>query len=150
MVDCEGFAQPIVNIEHRDLFGVETKPKEPEMYFDVTESGEWLWKNEEPQPRPRPSYSFLVKVQESSDLDPILASQVFSDALDELLSIQPIDHTAIAQAGVYLASTVQRDMKWEQALNSENRYLAIAAFNAERDSLLDSILELLDPKPSRL
>ena len=71
----------------------------------------------------------------------ILFTQAFSE--------DSVDFSALRDAGLFLALLAQKDMKWEKILNSKDASLAISAFNAERDSLLDHVLEVIttdDPR----
>ena len=140
-----GFQLPTVAIEHCDLFGQAAQPEAPE-YYDLSNSGEWLWTNEEPKPRPRPSYVFMMQVEQAVEKRAD-GADAFAVALRDFKAPinGEIDHETISQAGRFLAMIAQKNMKWKQALQGPDCSKAIAAFHVERDSLLDSILELLDP-----
>ena len=46
-------------------------------------------------------------------------------------------------AGMYLALMVPKDISWKKALEGPESAAVIAAFHAEHDDLLDSVLELI-------
>lgn len=135
-----------VVVEHCDLFDRASPEAASLEYYDLTHPGEWLWTNEEPQSRPRPSYAFMAQVERAIEQRGAVAS-IFVAALRDLTSSTngAIDHEVISAASRHLALIAQRDMKWNQALQGPDCDKAIAAFHVERDSLLDSILELLEP-----
>ena len=146
-----GFQNPTVVIEHCDLFDqfVQAEPPQPQQeYFDITEEGDWLWQNSEPQARPRPSYAMLISKLEDSLVvsHPDKSNRLLCMAIHEFVNDTStfVDHSTLNAVGTYLAFLAQKDIKWKKALSGPDRDLAIAAFHAERDSLLDTVLELLD------
>ena len=159
-----GLPQAAVHIEHCELFhdAVQAAPTGDE-YFDAPAGeGEWLWQQQELQSRPRPDYYamavartpqqliFFSKIEESMVIaDPNEAQKLLVLVVKELVNAAKrttlIDHGAIAEAQRYMAMVAIKDIQWKEALQGKDRGKAIAAFQAERDSLLDTVIVLIDP-----
>lgn len=124
--------------------------------------GPWLWHEQEPKPRPRPKYlqiciqrppeqkAFLCMVEESVIAsDPNESQELLVLAINSLLNKardkDKIDHGAIAEAQQYMAFVAMKDIQWKKALEGKDRDKAIAAFHAERDAHLGTVLTLIDP-----
>jgi hypothetical protein len=122
-------------------------------HFDLDDPAlqSWRYQESSPQPRPRPSYSFLVHVEKAATVEPADRDAVVVQAL-ALFAQQTgknVDECALRDAGMFLALLAQKDMKWDKVLKGKDSALAIAAFHAERDSLLDHVLELITPDDPR-
>ena len=147
-----GLPSAHVQIEHCDLFDEAGNAAVlPEYHGAPAGEGSWLWQAEEPQPRPRPQYTFLCKVEDSLVVsDPDESQNLLMVAVRELVAHAKndsyIDHGAIAEAQRYLALSAVKDIQWKKALQGEDRDKAIAAFHAERDALLDTVLMLIPPE----
>ena len=93
---------------------------------------------------------FLCQVEDAAalcgDSSSALALAVGDLVLAARRGVDHIDHFSITQASGFLALVAQKGIQWKKALASPDRDKAIAAFHAERDSLMSNILELLNPE----
>ena len=130
-----------VEIEHCDLFDAHVPQP-----ADASMSDEWLWHSEPLVNRPRPSYTsaFMCEVEQRCENDHIDLDRALVLTVRHAVDCQEnVDHYSISQACGYLALMAQKNIQWKEALAGDDRDKAIAAFNAERDSLMSTILELL-------
>ena len=77
--------------------------------------------------------------------EPDQADTTLYAALQQLVDENKIDNGAIREATQYLAMTAVKDMSWKKALVGPDRDKAIAALTAEKDSLLSTIHEPIEP-----
>ena len=165
--EASGMPQAYVQIEPCDLFDAQPAVAEAEVeFYDVPDGdGTWLWHEQQPLARLRPNYTqmctqrppeqkaFLCKVEESLTVsDPDESQELLVLAINSLVNQAKgrgkIDHGAIAEAQQYMTFVAMKDIQWKKALEGEDRDKAIAAFHAERDALLDTVLTLIDPDDS--
>lgn len=125
-----------------------------QQYFDLDHpSQQEFWYNEEPPaPRPRPNYSFLVSEQydevEKAHRLPEMdraegVTRVFA-LIARATSRSATDHGALREAGMFLALLAMKDLNWKKALEGERSAEVIESFHKERDSLLGTVLEIVD------
>ena len=94
------------------------------------------------------NYVFLCRVDDATALSTrdatsaALALAVGDFVRTAKRGIKHIDHFSITQASGFLALVAQKNIQWKKALAGPDRDKAIAAFHAERDSLMSNILEL--------
>jgi hypothetical protein len=134
-----------VNIEPCDLF--DQSPVALPEYFDPNDDA-WKTFSEEAQQRPRPNYAhmFLTQIEEAEFMPGAKAvDHIFSvtQAFNSLC--KNTDVSTLMQASRHLAMVAQKDLNWKQVLSGPDRDSAVAAFQAERDSLLDCILIPIEP-----
>ena len=125
--------------------------------YALEADGTWNWHTDAPAGDSRntrndqPSYVFLCQVEDAAalpnrgDSSSALALAVGDLVLAAKRGIDHIDHFSITQASRFLALVAQKGIQWKKALASPDRDKAIAAFHAERDSLMSNILELINP-----
>ena len=159
-----GIPQAHIQIESCDLFDLLPAAAEAEVeFYDVPDGdGTWLWHGQEPLSRPRPKYTqmciqrppeqkaFLCKIEESLTVsDPDESQELLVLANNSLVNQAKgkgkIDHGAIAEAQQYMTFVAMKDIQWKKALEGKDRDKAIAAFHAERDALIGTVLTLIDP-----
>ena len=112
----------------------------PNQFFD---SDDDAWKlGGTPQPRPRPSYQgmhitesaqvFMAKLTQSTQMTDSDENDVLvKEALDELTAANghgSVDYGSILNACYMLADAPAKDMKWSQALRSNDRYSLIPLY----------------------
>jgi hypothetical protein len=153
-----------VQIEHCDLFDQYAAPAAPQSSAAMPDDGEyalgtdgtWTWhrfplEGVRNNRNDQPSYVFLCRVDDATTLGTRDAtSAALALAVEDLVrtakrGIKHIDHFSITQASGFLALVAQKNIQWKKALAGPDCDKAIAAFHAERDSLMSNILELLSP-----
>ena len=146
-----------VDIEHCDLFDLyqRSEQAEPQQeYFHVTPGrGEWLTHgdaNVTPAPRRRDApdrLAFLCNVVQIHDVQNSfsdICNSVATATAEYVQSAQSIDHEGVNMTCLFLAMSAHKDMSWNAVLKSDDRDFAIKALQAEKDSLLSTILVALD------
>ena len=88
---------------------------------------------------------FLCRIMSIVDDDPDTQYEYVALTVDEFTSSEgKVDNSVLTEAGFHLAMMSQKDMNWKKALQGPESAKAIAAFQAERDSLLSTVLTLVD------
>lgn len=146
--------QQIVSIEHCDLFEQLGEQIELPEYFNPDDDSWKTFDASSPQARPRPNYkhqvssalehrsAFLVQIEESERLETSQFEEALAESVSQYMSRG--DSGGLIQACRYLAMLVSKDMNWSAVLKSDDRDKAIAALQAEKDSLLSTILIKID------
>ena len=145
------FQQPDQELEEHNRT---PEPKPDYFEWNADESPEWTTRgrNESLRSRPRPSYMFVASVDRLAHLSP--DQDEFDNQIDE--AVQQFDKDtenpdvgAHLEASRLLALHSAKDMSWELALEGREKQKAISAFNKERASLEDTILDRIYPDDPR-
>ena len=146
-----GFGSPGVQIENNGLFELFDQLEDQQQeYFDLDDpdNQRWMTHRGSPQPRPRPNYTFtatdrsafLQKIERSIQRDDDETFQVLCASYSS-----SNDTTAYVMIATELALNAMKDLPWKEVLKGPDAEKAIAALNAEKESMYSNVLQRLNP-----
>ena len=155
----QGLPKGAVNIESCDLFDLHQRAEREELqpeYFEWTPGGDkdkWLTHGDtagsfSPRHRQAPDrLTFLcnvVQAYEEQGNEKEARRSVAVATAEYVQSSHNVDHEGVNLVCLFLAMSAHKDMSWSEVLKSDDREFAIRALQAEKDSLLSTILIAVD------